>query len=269
MLYVKAYADELEAYATEGVAKLLGGVYYDFRDDAAEGYVQMDMSAAQDVFRADLRAPHYVKIYRYTPDILNQDFTKPPKGTDYGGTNLTRRLFRQRNFVKGELQSIEFCAGYAGQGLSGPIFNDAVVRENHVYARDANGFPISRTVTITWLKEDGSDHPDTKVYTKFYSKLEAIREGKVRRKNLMDQLQIDVLGLIMMTETALTYDQQLALAQAFANANVMGMQAYVELNDKAFFIGSIQADTTTDWLDNLVPNGGGATIRDFALAALS
>ena len=42
-------------------------------------------------------------------------------------------------------------------------YSDPVVRENFVYYRDTVGFARQRVQTITWICEDGSDHPHAKV----------------------------------------------------------------------------------------------------------
>ena len=107
--WTKAYASEIDAWATEGQCKEDGdGVFYDFRPDSASGYLQQDTSGWTLHYRANLKAPNHCKIYRYIPDASNYDMREPPLHVDYGGTNLTRRLFRNRKFVKGELQAVEY-----------------------------------------------------------------------------------------------------------------------------------------------------------------
>jgi len=146
----------------------------------ATGYVPYDVEG------------NFVKIYDYVPDTSNYKISRPPKGLDYV-TGLATKLYPKRVFNKGELNNVKW---YSDEELT-----DLVLNVDIVYTRDGARFPIERTTTRTWYKQNGEPHPDVKVTRKIYDHdfLAKISEGIRRRGNLVNSIQIPVLSFMYET----------------------------------------------------------------------
>lgn len=99
-------------------------------------------------------------------------------------------LHKKRTITLGELVTVEYYLDYDGVNYS-----NLVVKENRVYNRDANGLAVSRNMTITWYREDGSVGL-VKNTVKYYSPQEAIDEGISRRSNLIANTKLYVLSQV-------------------------------------------------------------------------
>ena len=202
------------------------------------------------------------RVLKYAPSFApNSDLST----LDYV-RGLAIRLQPKMTFNKGELVQRQFYESAVLEADGSQTFSGLAVQEDVVYTRDANGLVQSRVMTITWYNEDGSVAL-TKTRNKLYTPLEGLREGKRMRGNNFDQLQIDTLGMIMMTT-----GWDIATAQADGGAFMMSLQSestnYVEADDAAGLIAAINASSvaTFVWLDNDV---GGITIRQYLVAGLS
>lgn len=180
--------------------------------------------------------------------------------------SLSIRLQPALTFDQGEVTRRDYFESAAL--VDGAIVGtNLIVREDFVYARDANGIVQSRTLTINWYAEDDSVVA-TKVREKLYTPMEGLREGKRFRSNVIDQIQIQTLFLIMVTTG---WDE--ATAQAAGASFMFSVQAetnlYVEADDKATLTAAINADTAHAWLDNTIDPGPPAvTMRSYIVAGL-
>jgi len=125
----------------------------------------------------------------------NMELSYPPMSVDFV-TGINTKLHRKSVLIKGECVSEEYYENYDGTTYSG-----LMVKEDSAYARDSLGFPVSKAVTVTWYLNNGDAHPSTKTWTKYYSNLEKIQEGKIRRGNLVSALQMPTIGLISIAMT--------------------------------------------------------------------
>jgi hypothetical protein len=71
-----------------------------------------------------------------------------------------------------------------------------IIKEITTFTRDALGFPTYKDVEVKWVCEDNSFHSTTKTWRKYYSLLEKIQEGKIRRGNLFDKKEEQQTRLI-------------------------------------------------------------------------
>ncbi len=90
-----------------------------------------------------------------------------------------------RGFVKGELIEVKLINSE----------EDEVVKETRVFTRDENHFVISRQTTIEWFLTDGSVG-ESKTWIKTYSAEEAIVEGEIRRKNVIDAAKYQMFASV-------------------------------------------------------------------------
>ena len=145
----------------------------------------------------------------------------------------------------------------------GPVF----VRESYTYTFDADDNLESRDKLIEWFAEDDTICATKTRGPRVYSITEALEQGKLARKNVIDRIQMQTLGLIVMTTG---WDN--ATATASGGSFMLSIQAqtqnYVEASDKTALVNAIAAapSATWSWLENDI--GGGVTIRQFMIGSL-
>lgn len=195
----------------------------------------------------------------------NIDYTK----------DLTQSLYPKRTFVQGELQKVEW---FADQALT-----DKILQVDISYIRDSLGFAVSRTTTRTWYRSDGSAAPETKVTDKLYTinLNEQIVEGHKRRQNIVDGVQIPVMGFLMETQSpALTAGQIVLLGRDFLNKMepyfdrfVKNSSSITDTQDPNFgkkeIVVEFENNIVDTWLDDLPTALGGATIRQWLIGEFS
>lgn len=126
------------------------------------------------------------KIWAIT-DPLIREAREDHRTIDYR-TALTIPLFPKRTTLKGEVQRVDW---YADAELTNLILSAEMT-----YKRDAYGFAKGRVTTRKWVMNNGEYHPLTKVTEKCYeiNREDQIKEGKRRRENIVDTVQMPVLG---------------------------------------------------------------------------
>ena len=206
-----------------------------------------------------------LKIYRYCEP--QDDMHIPPMGLSYK-TGLSIRLQSDVKMRRGEVYQVRKCVSATETPL-GYVFSDPIVVEDITYERDAVGNAKKQTKVISWIQEDGNPSPITKTLEKFYSVSESINEGQRRRKNIVDYLKGATIHLLMQTELpkGKTAEEVMGMGREFVAKHEADINTFIDTSVPALFM-NVQADTTT-WLDNLVPNGDGATIRLFFLSELN
>jgi hypothetical protein len=135
--------------------------------------------------------PDWVKIHRF---ILVSNYSKDVAPIDHNyKSGLVTTLFPKREFFHGELQRVCWFADKS--------FTDLIIEVNIVYTRDPLGFPIERVTTRTWFCEDGTPAPLTKITEKEYAHdpILQLKEGIIRRGNLVTNLTASVMGMMMAT----------------------------------------------------------------------
>lgn len=118
-------------------------------------------------------------------DLFDNNFD----GKDFRDLDYTiKQLYPKRTFVQGELQLVEW---YLDSALTTMVLSTSIN-----YTRDNDGFATSRTTTRTWYNTDNSVNPLTKTKTKYYTQLEMIKEGKRRRENIVNGVQLPILNFL-------------------------------------------------------------------------
>lgn len=202
------------------------------------------------------------KLYFFLDYVDVADWDVPPHEIDYR-TAPSVRLTPKRTFVKGELQKVEY---YADYDQATDTYSNIVVQEDISYTR-VNGFVASREMVITWYFKDGTASPITKSRLKYYTGKEAIAEGKRRRANIINLIEISVVGLIAQAE-GVTVEDAAAIGETFLASLNLPVSNY-ERSGNTQLITDVQNATET-WLDK--PAAGqpdGVTIRDFIVDQLT
>lgn len=173
-------------------------------------------------------------------------------------------LFPKRIFIKGELQKVEW--------YMEAEFINLVLQSEMTYTRDSFGFALTRTTTRTWFDTENQPLDIVKVTTKNYSMLEQIKEGKRRRGNIVDGIQLPVMGLMVETMTIEPWnlDQQtiLLMGREFMDRFETEFNKFIDnsstvtsgpnIGRKSVIVALEEASTTTDtWLLNAPASLGG------------
>jgi hypothetical protein len=217
-----------------------------------------------------------VKIYKYIEDdSVNKDYT----AVDYKVQTVTN-LFPKRTFVRGELQLVEW--------FSDAEMTDLVIKTEIQYTRDPFGFATSRTTTRTWYDFDGNEMPRKKTTSKIYSYLEMIKEGKRRRGNIVDGVQIPTLAFLqeaaadpqnpygLNSSTVLLIGREFMdrfepeFSKFIDNSSSVTDIADPNFNRKIVVVKFEEAAVTTDtWLNFQPVALGGARILDYLVSEFS
>ena len=224
-----------------------------------------DLSDAANVHAA--KSPKIYKISGFFQNFTQIDYTLLP-------------LFPKYYFNKGELYKTEY---YVNEDLT-----DLVLVVDVTYNRDAAGFAQTRTTRRRWVNNDDSFNTVEKTTSKNYTNnpSQIIKEGKRRRENIVDNLQIPTLTAIQMTMLPLGHTEQdcLLYGRNFLDFYDLEFKKFVnnastvnQKNDPNFGRRVIEVLLETDsevehalWLDQ-IPNifGPGVTIRQYLVNEFS
>ncbi len=87
------------------------------------------------------------------------------------------------------------------KNYDGTTYSDLVIKDEYVYTLNVNDLVDFRTETITWYLTDDSVGT-TKVFDKYYNLTKGIKEGMVRRTNLIDKAKAYGMGTITGTHAS-------------------------------------------------------------------
>jgi hypothetical protein len=202
------------------------------------------------------------KLYEYI--VGEHNSTVCPKTIDYG-TQLTIRVHPKNTFSTGVLTKIIYYASYNGTTYSLPV-----VEENYVYTYGAGNLASSRVLTIKWYYDDGTISTDVKTMTKYYASYEAIVESNRRRQNIIDALQLDIVGLIMQTNQV-SQSSAMVTGSTFLDAYSAEVRSWL-ITPTLYALqnrlnAEVSGSTDFQWLFNAI--GGGATIRSYLLSKIN
>lgn len=192
---------------------------------------------------------------------------EPPLDVDYV-KGLTIRLHPKSYFDKGELVKREYYEN-ASVNPDGSInFTNLIVQEENSFLRDIGGFVISRQKTISWVRDDETLGPITKINTKYYDGVDKIQEGYRRRGNLIDALMMNATNSLLYnkavariietgdpnyTLTAAEVDGEIQRGRLFLTEYEDLFSGFKTHSDRAI-LTAIQNDTNHDFLDEFIPN---------------
>lgn len=151
---------------------------------------------------------HFVLYRHISDDVIERmggelDYTVTPKSIDYK-KDLTHRLHPKNTFNEyGYLVESEYFEEL--NVTTNPLgfheynFSKPVLKYVADYTNGGDGYTQSRVVTRSWVLADGTYSPDVKVSVKIYDAIISREEAKRRRKNLVNSLLVDIVGLLIMT----------------------------------------------------------------------
>lgn len=218
----------------------------------------------EDVIVDVTEEPLHCKIYRYVlhaGEIYNRE--EAPVGLDYK-TGLTVSLFEVPTFEAGELTNMKW---YADEART-----DLIIDVSIVYNRDFLGHATNRVTTRSWVREDGTFHPDQKITTKTYDDVGKIVEIQTRRKNLVDQLKLPILSVIQQNtplldgETMPEFAMRIqGIGKDFLRRNKEYFTTFIEDGDLR--LRSEISSSQESWMSGLMPDGV-TTIKQYLLSQI-
>lgn len=217
----------------------------------------------------------YYKIYDFVADKKKYDTTKPPIDLDFR-CGLTLMLHRKSQVVKGECVKEEYFETCSVDQFGNLTYTNLIVSEHHTFTRDPLGFPVYRASHLKYYDKNGVASQPVKSWVKFYSSLEKIGEGKTRRANLVDNLQMPVIGLISiaLNGTPNPTSQVILIGRNFLFDYKKEFDAFVDESNKEI-ISCLQnasnprymSASKYPWINSMTPYG--VTIRQFLIGELS
>lgn len=231
----------------------------------------------QDIFN------HY-KIYDFlSEDVLdrlgelNEKIT--PKSIDYK-KEVNKRFnpeyaFSNSGFLTG-VTYYENLNIQQSNGINVYNYSNPIVKYSALYFQNSDGYVTHRIVDRAWQMMDGTWSTDIKTSLKMYDSKQSREEGNRRRRNLINNLLIDTVGVIFMTSNDLTtISETESDAIPFLTEVDSGIQLYYESGAKKNGQGEscllIQQTLSSTYsrLDNIIPPTSGLTIRDYIVNRLT
>ncbi len=217
----------------------------------------------------------YYKIYDYIENKNIYDTSEAPLSLDFR-TSLKQMLHRKSTLIKGECVTEEYYQSCTVNGQGTLSYSNLIVSEHHAFTRDPLGFPVMRNSHLHFYDKNGLESPESKHWTKFYNSLEKIQEGKTRRGNLVDNLQMPCIGLISLSMTGspvpspsvilegrrFLFDYKKEFDSFVDESNRDIVQCFSNVNHPRYASAS-----NYTWINSMTPYG--VTIRQFLIAELT
>lgn len=217
----------------------------------------------------------YYKIYDFVSNKNYYDTSEVPLDLDFR-TSLKKMLHRKSTLIKGECVTEEYyetCTVNAQGVLS---YSNLIVSEHHAFTRDPLGFPVMRASHLHFYDKNGVESPESKHWIKFYNSLEKIQEGKTRRGNLVDNLQMPCIGLISIAMTGSPFPNPTVILEGrrFLFDYKKEFDSFVDESNReivACFNDPANARYASaskyTWINSMTPYG--VTIRQFLIGELT
>lgn len=213
------------------------------------------------------------RIWNVTPpdQIPGGNKLTVPYAVNYCGIDLLKRLNPKTWFIHGLVVQVIY---YENYDKDTDTYSNPMVRERWDWDLDPEtNFANSRTITIGWY-EDQADNilPPEKVYQKYYNTAaEKVTEIQRRRRNVINTLMEQVMGMIAYTE-GMSIGDAIIAGQLFLSQVNSLINDFIEHGDDdlAYTIMSPDLVATHPWLDNDLAIFGspGVTINQMMYAEL-
>jgi len=228
---------------------------------------------------------HYRLYHWLSDDVLDRfngtiHYKTTPKSIDYK-KDLSIRLHPEYVFDNyGFLTSVIYYENLSVSlnqfGFPVYTFTNPVVKYEATYTLDVDtGYVTTREIYRHWMKLSGVWGSDPKTSWKIYNSKQAREEGSRRRKNLINNILIDTVGLLLMTSPSLTTVAETESdAMPFLQEVQPAMSLYYESGAKLDGNGNpcllIQkvTDSVYTKLDNVISASPYMTIRSYIIMKL-
>ena len=195
----------------------------------------------------------HFKLYDYMDNMPSSEYLTSPYNYDFNILGLSKK----RVFTKGELNKID----YYGYVDTGGTHQELVLTEYRTFYRK-DRMVYMRKMDIDWYLSDDSTGA-TKTTFKHYSVEESLKLGERRRRNIISDLKISSIGLLELI-SGLTRVEATLHGMIFLGVITAEITQYIEgMEDplKAKIMSC--SETGCEWLDDVIPNTGGITVRQY------
>jgi len=226
-------------------------------------------------------APHEYKRYKIYDFVFSHIRTFTPFSIDYM-KDVSIKLSRKNEFNdKGFLTKVTY---YESQTVT--VDPTTLIRtveyDNEILKVEIN-YNITSDGYVSYRDTKRSYMLDSDIYEeageitkrKHYDTVQALKEGLRRRQNVIDGLKLSVAGVIYITEATLgnitnVIEAEVLGIPAFTSLTIP-VENYISGNTSPELIASIDglSSVTFPWLDNVIPNAGGATVKQYAMSIIS
>jgi hypothetical protein len=217
----------------------------------------------------------YYKIYDFVIDKKAYNTSEVPLALDFR-TSLTKMLHRKSILIKGECVSEEYYENCSVNAQGVLSYSNLIVSEHHSFTRDPLGFPVVRSSHLHFYDKNGLESPESKHWAKYYNSLEKIQEGKTRRGNLVDNLQMPCIGLISLAMTGSPMPSSTVILEGrrFLFDYKKEFDAFVDESNRDI-VSCFQSPaharyasvSNYPWINSMTPYG--VTIRQFLISELT
>lgn len=258
---------QILSYEQNGFTVVTDEQYAEYKAANQSAYDSWALEYAQSV--------KYYKIYDFVYNKASYDTTQIPLALDFR-TQLTKMLHRKSTLVKGECVKEEYFENCSVDAAGNLTYSNLIVSEHHSFVRDPLGFPVLRNSHLHFYDKNGIESTEQKHWIKYYSQLEKIQEGKTRRGNLVDNLQMPCIGLISiaMTGSPIPSSAVILEGRRFLFDYKKEFDAFVDESNRDIVACFQNAShpryasaSKYSWINSMTPYG--VTIRQFLIAELT
>lgn len=226
---------------------------------------------------------NYFKIYNFTSDdALDKvsDLKIPPHSLNYK-TDLMVRLnpeyiIDDTGFLKSVIYYENLETSFDSNGFTQMNYSNPILKYEADYILHPNGYVDKRTVNRSWYLMDGTLSEKIKVSNKVYDGMMSRDEGNRRRRNLINKLLVETVGLFIITSSDLNNVVEAESdAIPFMKEISNGISDYYEYGNRKDSQGNpclliqMVLDSNYNRLNNIIPNSSPEiTIRDYIIFKL-
>lgn len=221
--------------------------------EMASGFTSTEISTLNQYGLVD-----YYILYDFLRFTQPFNSKKPPYEVDYDLWGFHKKKYHN----KGELRKIEY---YANYDFPSNTYKNIVVKEDITYYR-LNEMVYRLVKDISWFLDNGNTGA-TKTITKYLTLDESIILGEDRRRTIISQLKIKVIGLLQMT-SGVTQTEAEEMGMSLIDIYGTNIVKYIEGVGNSL-VDALNADITFSWLNNVIPDSGGITIRQYLISELT
>ena len=228
-----------------------------------------------DINPIDMDIKEY-KIYKYLlNDLLFSypDPTEPPHGLNYK-TGLKIKLYPHYIFDQmGFLIEVTYYETVDFQ-TDGSVFYDGPVVNAKMDYFVKDGYVISRNVTRCWTYSDGTWSDVAKVTNKIYNSKLSKEEGRRRRSNVIDNLQMAVVYAILIGNGFTSIDDAEAYGMPLMNELSHHLESFIAsgfsrtIDNEPPLILTAVTSSQVSWVDLPFPLNPSVTYRLFIFDTL-
>lgn len=191
---------------------------------------------------------------------VNNDADFQPKIIDFAITDAKKKDFRNIDYNK-EVTQYWYRTDLWGQGSQKGLLlgvdyfsdeqkTDLVLKVRVIYVQDAFGNLVSKQTARTWVNRNGTDNDEVKGHdnVKVYTPLQSRNATDRRRRNIIKQLEGDLIGLLL-TAAGDDPEQQglnLNLGVEFLTFMANEIDIFYKSGNPANMVSKIQEQATID-----------------------